>query len=71
MTAVSISSHPVRCAVLLPIYVVMQVLRHVLPLITVSINLPLVESMVPLSFKKANATTLLKKTILYEDVLKF
>ena len=44
-----------------PSYLLRQVLEHVLPLITVFINGPSVESRVPLCFKKANVRPLLKK----------
>ena len=45
----------------LPTYLLEEVLEYLLPLITAIINKSLVDSKVPLSFKKANIRPLLKK----------
>jgi len=54
----------------LPTYLLKEVLEYLLPLITAIINKSLVESKVPLSFKKTNIRPLLKKPNLDKDELK-
>ena len=54
----------------LPTYLLKEVLEYLLPLITAIINKSLVESKVPLSFKKANIRPLLKKPNLDKEELK-
>jgi hypothetical protein len=54
----------------LPTYLLKEVLKYLLPLITAIINKSLVESKVPLSFKKANIRPLLKKPNLDKEELK-
>ena len=52
------------------IYLLKQVLEHVLKVINAIVNGSLVESTILLSFKKVNARLLLKKANLDEQVLK-
>ena len=54
----------------LPTYLLKEVLEYLLPLITAIIDKSLVESKVPLSFKKANIRPLLKKPNLDKEELK-
>ena len=51
-------------------YLLKQVLDHVLPLITVIIHKSLVESTLPICFKKADVRPLLEKVYVYQRVLK-